>query len=506
MTPRQSLLRALLSSLGGWCLLISTASAVLAGTEMGHRRGDSELLLEVTDADTGAPVPARVRLARAGSLAEPRMLLTRGHARTLRVEPGEYVIRASHGPEWSVAQAQAALRAGERQAMTLSLRREAQAGRYVACDLHVHTHASYDSQVRLDDRLLSARAEDLRVAVITDHNRSADADSLPQSTQTRLVRGIEITTWDPEFGHFNWFPSDRAPAYKHASPEQLLASLPAQAARFIQVNHPRLMRHIGYFELAADRGVPDSMRHGFDGIEVWNGYDLHRPAERDRVLSDWLGLVELGQRVVATGGSDSHDLERTIVGYPRTYVAMPEAVEFDDVQLAAALASGAAFVSNGPILELEVEGQSPGRRVARADAGAPLSVHVRVDAPAWMDLRTLELWLDGKRVYTREIEALTAREKRLARPRADVRVELPAGAAQSVLAMVRGERPMRELFDRRDVTPFAFTNPVWIDSAKPGFEGPAACEDPCLRQRAQQDLAGGVHRAPGACCRGDVMR
>jgi hypothetical protein len=28
--------------------------------------------------------------------------------------------------------------------------------------------------------------------------------------------------------------------------------------------------------------------------------------------------------------------------------------------------------------------------------------------------------------------------------------------------MVRGERVMQELFDERDVTPFAFTNLVWI--------------------------------------------
>jgi hypothetical protein len=28
--------------------------------------------------------------------------------------------------------------------------------------------------------------------------------------------------------------------------------------------------------------------------------------------------------------------------------------------------------------------------------------------------------------------------------------------------MVRGNRPMDELFDRHDVLPFAFTNPIWI--------------------------------------------
>jgi hypothetical protein len=290
-----------------------------------------------------------------------------------------------------------------------------------------------------------------------------------------LLRGIEITTWDPEFGHFNWFPSAHAPSYKHSDPAKLLASLPQQPARFVQVNHPRLLRHIGYFELEGARSVRHSMRHGFDGVEVWNGYDLHRPAERDRVFADWLGLIEHGQHVVATGGSDSHDLTHTLIGYPRTYVALGDATALSDVELARALQRGRAFVSNGPILELDVEGRGPGETLS-IGARRAVRAHVRVDAPGYMDLQTLEIFVDAQRVRSERLPELGGYSKLASRARAELDFELPlhgSPAVHSVLALVRGERSMSELFDEREVKPFAFTNPVWI-AARAGGGGHAA--------------------------------
>jgi hypothetical protein len=132
--------------------------------------------------------------------------------------------------------------------------------------------------------------------------------------------------------------------------------------------------------------------------------------------------------------------------------------------LAAALRAGRAFVSNGPVLELEVEGRVPGESVNMARSKRHVQVSLRVDGPAWMDLQRVELWLDGKRVWRAPVPAWTSAGKRPEQARAELRLDLPisAGRAHSLLAMVRGERAMHELFGRRDVAPFAFTNPVWI--------------------------------------------
>ena len=465
-------MRTLIAVVLGLIALVCTAGAVTAGTGLplslplrGESSAPARLSVRVADAADGGALAARLQLVRSGPFYKRRSFITADGVQQLELEPGDYRIWASHGPEYSVAQRRVRLSGGEQRSLTLPLRREVSLRRYAACDLHVHTSASRDSQVALQERLASAAAEGLAVAVITDHNHAhAFGDGL-RGHGAQLVPGVEITTWDPEFGHFNVFPSSQAPAYKHSTPELLLGALPVHA-RFVQVNHPRLLRHIGYFELAHERehaGVAEAMRHGFDGIEVWNGYDLHRPDERDRLIADWLSLLRAGRKLVATGGSDSHDLTRNVVGYPRTYVELPVTAQ-PSVPLAAALRAGRAFVSNGPVLELSLEGRAPGETLSLPRARAHVKARVRVDAPAWMDLTSLELWLDGKRAARLPIPAWSAPSKRPEQARAELELELPIGPgrAHSVLAMLRGERSMHELFARREVTPFAFTNPVWV--------------------------------------------
>jgi len=470
MHYRRSWVSVLLGSLAGWGALFCAVGAVMAGAgyEFGPAAEQVAVLeLQVRDVSdvAGRGLPARVRVVRLFAREAKRVSVLAEGRQTLRLAPGEYRVTASHGPEWSVAQVHLSLGAGERRSVVLSLERQVSSGRYLGCDLHVHSEGSPDSRVALGERSASAAAEGLHTAVITDHNRATDLAGFVQGAGAMLVRGVEVTTWEPEFGHFNVFPSALAPPYKRSNPERLLSALPVNSGRFVQVNHPRLMRHIGYFELAGPRGrqtVLHAMRHGFDGLEVWNGYDLHRPAARDRVLADWLGLIRSGRRVVATGSSDSHDLVRTLIGYPRTYVALQAAPAPDGLPLAAALRAGRAFVSNGPVLELSVGGRGPGETLGVARGPALVPVRLRVDAPAWMDLASVELWVDGRRALVQGLAPFSQPQKLPDVARAELAWDLPLGRARSVLAVVRGTRAMTELFDERQVLPFAFTNPVWL--------------------------------------------
>ncbi|MEY4580451.1 MAG: hypothetical protein RL701_5154 [Pseudomonadota bacterium] len=473
MQHKSSLALALFGSLTGWIAFVCTTGAVMAGGSLEFvPKADqkAELSLRVTNASDGSPLAVRLRIARVGAFEPRRVFVAADGLQTLELAAGEYRIWASRGPEWSVAETRTSLRPAQRRVLQLALSRQVEASGYVSCDLHVHTEASHDSKVDVTQRLASAAAEGLQFAVITDHNHVTELPAMPSSAETRLLPGVEVTTWDPEFGHFNVFPAASAPSYKHSTPERLLSALPAKSGRFMQVNHPRLMRHIGYFELQAAKssrhGVLQAMRQGLDGLEVWNGYDLHRPAERDRVLSDWFELIRHKRRVVATGGSDSHDLVRTTIGYPRTYVELPVSARTDEtyaLQLAAALRAGRAFVSNGPNIELRVGELRPGDTLQLARGQTRVPVHVRVAAPTWMDLHTIELWVDGRRALTQPIAALASGHKLPNQARAEWAVSLQVGkGSHSIVAMVRGNRPMDELFDRHDVLPFAFTNPIWI--------------------------------------------
>jgi hypothetical protein len=446
-----------------------TAVAVAAGStfEPGPiSAGPTYLQIEIRDGQTRGTLPARVRVVRTGWFGDRRVLLT-DHGRTAAKLPaGEYELIASHGPHWSIARERISLEGELRRSVVLSLRREVNTGSYRACDLHVHTDQSPDGKASLRQRARGAAAEDLQLAVITDHNRATPVSSLQAELPPGLVlvQGVEVTTWAPEFGHFNAFPSARAPHYKRTSAEQLVAELSPRGTSFLQINHPRLLPHIGYFELRGARDAASAARslQGFDGLEVWNGYDLTRTDRRDRVLLDWLAAIARGQRIVATGGSDSHDLTRTLIGYPRTYVREAQSPTPDVKRIVASLKAGRAFVSNGPFLEIEIDGRGPGDSVAITSGDRTLRVRVRADGPSWMDLRTVELWVNGHQRLTAKIEPWRNPHTPAELPRFAHTFELRSAGVRSVLAIVRGEEPMDALFDRQNVRPFAFTNPVWI--------------------------------------------
>ena len=141
----------------------------------------------------------------------------------------------------------------------------------IACELHVHSAPSPDSQVALEDRVASLTAEGIAFAIPTDHNHVTDMSEAVRAQPLwglGTVPGVEVTTADPSYGHFNAFPfpadPDKpgrgAPEYQGISPAQLFASLHAiDPSLIVQVNHPRLEDGIGYFDVtnydpSSDRG------------------------------------------------------------------------------------------------------------------------------------------------------------------------------------------------------------------------------------------------------------
>jgi len=76
---------------------------------------------------------------------------------------------------------------------------------WIAGDLHLHAEPSYDSNVSLPDRIASLVAEGVEFAVATDHNHVTDYRPTIIATGARRMiasaPGVEITTWDPQWGH-----------------------------------------------------------------------------------------------------------------------------------------------------------------------------------------------------------------------------------------------------------------------------------------------------------------
>jgi hypothetical protein len=113
-----------------------------------------------------------------------------------------------------------------------------------------------------------------------------------------------------------------------------------------------------------------------------------------------MNFVSFGFTPTAVGDSDSHELLSYPQGLPRTLVAVPDDAP-DAPGLVDEIASTVGgkgkprdvIVTNGPFLQLTVDGMGIGRTVAHASG--PLAIHVSVQAPAWMPVDTIEVFANN---------------------------------------------------------------------------------------------------------------
>lgn len=418
-----------------------------------------QLELQVVD-ESGRPIAARARLVarsfgerlRLGREGEVQLIASEQGGRVL-LTAGDYELLVSRGPEWSIARRPLHIDARETAHVKTTLEHEVTLPGFSGADLHVHTERSDDAHAHAGGRgvnSLALRAEGVALAAVTDHNRIGDMGGGIDS-----VAGAEITTWEPEIGHFNAFPLKRVPRWRGTKPSTLFAALARDPDVFVQINHPRLEHHISYFELGGFNG--EGFDHtdfglGVDGLEVWNGYDIASASNVQRLLAEWRGLAAHGRHLTATGGSDCHGAAGHLPGYPRTYVGASTAA-----QLAPALKAGRAFVTNGPLLSLSVQGEGPGATVSPAQDGS-VEVELRVLAASWMQVDEVELWAGEDLAWHAQLPRAAAGSAL----RYSVRVRLDMAGARSLQAVAHGGRGLDVLLDRTDVEPLAFTNTVRI--------------------------------------------
>lgn len=430
------------------------------------RAPKARLRIRVSDAG-GRSLEARVRfegrwLTRTPDLGPTHdgagagdTVLVPKHGRSVELPPGSYRVVASRGPEWSIASVVIDLEDRADEDLALVLRRERSIAGYVPCDLHLHAEGSTDSRVSFADRWLSIAAEGVEVAVISEHNRVVDVREDASALGLVSIPGVEVTTWEPSFGHFNVYPvpfdptrsNGGAPVHSGTDPAALFAAAHAlDADTVVQVNHPRLDDAIGYFD-SYPPDDPERAVLGFDAIEIWNGYELERPFDVERNFADWLGLVARGIRVTATGSSDSHDLSEHVAGYPRTYV---RADDTSEAAIARAIRRGAAFVTSGPLLDVAIGDARPGDEL-RVDG--VVSLMVGVDAPDYARELTLEVYLGRALVYAEELPMVAGR--------ADRTLELEVFEPAPLVVRVRGAITRSDLVPGH-VYPAAFANPIWL--------------------------------------------
>ncbi len=301
-----------------------------------------------------------------------------------------------------------------------SLPRAAQPG-WVRGDLHCHTLFS-DGDSWPAEMLHAAAEAGLDFLGVTDHNSVAHHPEYGPGggAYPVVVPGVEVTTYH---GHWNAWGTARWCEFREPTDAGVSSAMreAAEAGAFVSVCHPKPF------------GPPwdyEDIR-GFPAIEVWNGpWDRLNAAS----LGFWESRLCAGERIVALGGSDTHQLRaehHAKLGSPTTWVWLDGHV--DAPSILAALRRGESFVSASP----------SGPQLYLARNGDDACIRAVDGFGAFVALVADGIVVAGEAIATRDAEIAL----RIPRDARYVRAQLVDGRAK-VLALTnplwtRSDRPFR---------------------------------------------------------------
>jgi hypothetical protein len=442
----------------------------------------------VTREEGGWTMPSRNDLHLTGLAMDPERV-------TLR--PGSYRVFATLGPEFSLTEAQVDIRAGETVELDIHApTREVETPGWISSDFHVHAGHSLDTPLRPDVRAASFVAQGGEVLIITEHDAIYDYAPLIRELGLRdrlaSIVGLEITSEVPTEltphtnGHANAFPMPLRPhAYlRGAVPDEgrrwreVIAELRAlPGERVIQLNHPRFdepgierrafLSHMGPAAAPYDPTLPlgeppnrvliepdpvTGVRDlDFDAIELLNGWHMKSYL---RSREDWFSFLRQGERLTGTANSDSHFL-RSVVASPRSYVqAAPDDVRSLDADaFVRSVRGGRVYGTTGPLLELRL-GEAGIGETFRGGEGV---LRVRVRVASWVPVSELRVFVNGAQVSARKIV-----------PGEPIEMPLRFERDAFVTVEVEGEPSEAYRAVLPSFVPFAFTNPIYVDSDADG--------------------------------------
>jgi len=472
--------------------VLGGASRIVQAQRLSTLSPTARLTLDIRD-DTGKSVPARVSVQGSDGRAHaPRTawmhaddgfdrakLATEAHyfhcasSCTLDVPAGATEVLVQHGFAHALWQRRVTLVAGRDTPLQVALTAQplpAEYGQFTSADLHVHMN--YGGHYRNTPANLArqAQAEDLDVVeslIVNKEERIPDiayfgthpddAPGLP-----RIVHAQEFhTSFWGHLGLLNLRDHYITPdfsAYRHtamASPwphNGVIADLAHAQQGVVGYVHP--------FDTVPDPAkdpvltheLPADVAHGkVDYMEVV-GFSDHKST-----ATVWYRLLNLGFHLPAGAGSDTmanYASLRGPVGMNRVFLEGAR----DDASMLAALKAGHGFATNGPLLGLLVDGRKPGELIA---ARSRLPYRIALRSPVPVD--HLELVRNG--------EVLQRFDLTGDRMRFDAEGEIADAQGGWVLlrAWNDGADPLL-----LDLYPYATTNPVWLDGAKPDARADAA--------------------------------
>jgi TolB protein len=328
------------------------------------------------------------------------------------VPEGELKLTAVRGIEYPPVEKTVAIRPGEITRVAIELRRKVHMnalGWYSGTD---HTHMNYGGNLHNtpENMMFLGAAEDLNVLadkICNKDNRVFDWQYFtgapsPLSTPERILRFDEEYR-PPFYGHINLINLTRnlispfTTGYEQTAIESLYPSntdifrVAREQGAIGGYVHPWSQDppSAGY---AGARGFPVDLALGaFDYLEV-----LTWSSSFTNTAKVWHRALNCGFKVTAAAGEDSilglH--ASRLLGSSRMYVYLGPSLTWE--RWVAGIRRGRTFVTNGPLLGFEVNGELPGSEIHLPTGGGAVDVTGRLDSIVPVD--RLELFLNGAEI------------------------------------------------------------------------------------------------------------
>ena len=454
----------------------------------------SQSFLEIIafDKDTSSPLPCRFTITDSKDYLMPlkikpslRLAVRSGVVYSIEgkckagVLPGEYIVYATRGFEYGVDSAKVTVKKGETKSVELTIGREVPTKGWISCDPHIHVRTfSGHGDSTVEERMPTIAGEGIELPVATAHNHHTDftpyqkaAGSIEHFTS---IIGNEVTT---KAGHFNAFPiKEGAPLPNHKTeswPELFRSIRATPGVEVILLNHPRNV-HSNFSPTDPSHFNPvtgKSQRAGgldMDAIEVLTSAALQ--ADPMGPFRDWFALLNSGRKVTAAGSSDTHDVNRYILGQGRTYLRCPDenVGEIDVAKACRSFREGRALVSMGLLTTLKVEDQFEVGELA-TKLPPKVRLEVAVYGPRWTKADNLTLYANGilflEKKFNPKEDGILKFVFRHEMPRPAHDAHLVAIATGPGVTKPYWEIPRPYQHKTKDYVPILLgaTNPVWLD-------------------------------------------
>ncbi|MBW2385297.1 MAG: hypothetical protein JRG92_16820 [Deltaproteobacteria bacterium] len=377
---------------------------------------------------------------------------------TFEVEPGDYQLYVSRGPEYSLFETPVTVTGGQTTAVVAQIARVLDTPGFVSGDFHVHGINSADSRVSHRRRVLGYAADGIDNLVMTDHHVHTDlGPTIAELGLSRFVGstvGEEITTFD--YGHYNAYPlrvdpsrpskgstdwavaappgqdfpnPDTGSPSFNATPAEL-ADLATQGANSlpdstIQVNHigshfNPLQIDTGVDPIQDDLDATERLQrrldpaagnlfHPFPAMELWNGDSRGAQSEfLDQRIGIWMNLLSAGYSTTAIADTDSHKFNSLRSAGAATWTAASPGADapdtFDSAEVARSVTAGKAVGGQGLYVQArlratdgsgDIADLTAAGKTSMTDASGHVTLEIDVQAPLWAEYDTIEIYANA---------------------------------------------------------------------------------------------------------------